>query len=260
MAKVPGSVSYLQGVVRVAGCTTANGTKHAVVYVLAQDYENKGNTRFLLFSANGTYVNSMTVKNGGHGQTFHAYRSAAGNLYIWTLIGAAAYRIAWQPGKTVTTGTKMAYGDARPVGTFEHWVGFRDATDTRETFTLHDRFGFTDPANNSPKPVKKVTVNKRTSPTQQSWAFSDTRIYRLFGATNQNPPNGSKLHLLDVLDWSGEVLTTIDITRMSVPTSSDEPEGITFTGTPGALLVGKREGSSDKSKRTYPIWQMTGLP
>jgi hypothetical protein len=264
MAKVPGSVSYLQGVVRVDGVTASDGSKHPVVYLLAQDPGNDGNTRFLAFSANGTYLNSMTVKNGGHGQTFHAYRSAAGNLYVWTLIGSTAYRIKWQPGKTITTSSagvdKMAYGDARPVGTYEHWVGFRDATDTRETFTLHDRFGFTDPANNSPAPVKRITVNKRKSPTQQTWAFSDTRIYRLYGATNSDPPNGSKLHLLDVLDWSGKLLLSLDITKMHVPTTSDEPEGITFTGTPGSLLVGKREGSTDKAKRTYPIWQMSGLP
>ena len=195
MAKIPNPVNYLQGVVRVIG-GAVNGKKVADVYVLAQDPDAKGNTRFLAFSTNGVYINSMTVKNGGHGQTFHAYRSAAGNLYIWTLIGDIAYRIKWQPGRTITTSSsgveKMAYGTARPVGTYESYVGFRAATSTHETFSLHDRFGWTDPKNNSAKAIRRVTVKKRTSHTQQSWAFSTGRIYRLLGSTNTDAGKGSE--------------------------------------------------------------------
>lgn len=264
MAKIPSPVNYLQAVVRVAGVDSSHG-KWAPIYVLAQDPNGKGDTRFLAFSANGTYINSMTVKDGGHGQTFHAYRSAAGNLYIWTLIGSIAYRISWQPGKTVTAKskgvTKMAYGNARPVGTYEHYVGFRAANSTKETFTLHDRFGFTDPDHNSAKPIKKVSLAKDTSPTQQSWAVTDTRIYRFRGKTNTDAGKGSKKHVLDVYDWSGRaLLRDFDVTAMSLPgATSDEPEGVTFSGTPGTVLVGKRSGPSNKS-RTYPIWQMVGLP
>ena len=264
-AKVPGEVSYLQGCVRVAAVTTSSGKKVAPVYVLAQDYNNTGTIRFLAFSDGGAYLNSMTVKAGGHGQTFHAYRSAAGNLYVWTLIGAVAYRIAWQPGKTITPKSpgvvKMSYGDARPVGTFEHYVGFRDATDVTETFTLHDRFGFTDPAHNSVTPLKKLTIKKDMTPTQQSWAMTGSRIYRLNGATNHDAGKGTKKHVLDVLDWSGKfLLTDFDVTSMSLPgATSDEPEGVTFTGTPGSVLVGKRSGPNNHG-RTYPIWLMTGLP
>jgi len=263
ISKIPGDVSYLQGVVKVAG-GVVNGKKVADIYVLAQDPGNKGDTRFLAFNSGGGYINSMVVKNGGHGSTFHAYRSAAGNLYIWTLIGSTAYRIKWQPGKTVTSSSsgvdKMAYGTARPVGTYEHFVGFRAANDTHETFTVHDRFGFTDPKNNTAKPIRRVTVAKRTNYTQQTWSVSDTRIYRFMGKTNTDAPKGTRLHILDVFDWSGKLLLDrMDLTAMSIPTTSDEPEGLTFTGTPGSVLAGKREGGA-KENRSYPIWQLTGLP
>jgi hypothetical protein len=265
MAKVPGEVSYLQGVVRVAGVTTSAGRKVAPIYVLAQDPGAKGDTRFMAFSDGGAYLNSMVVKNGGHGQTFHAYRSAAGNLYIWTLIGETAYRIAWQPGKTITGGSpgvqRMSYGTARPVGTHEHYVGFRAASSTHESFSIHDRFGFTDPKNNSSAPLKKVTLKKDMTPTQQSWAVSFSRIYRFNGKTNTDAGDGSKLHVLDVFDWSGKaLLMDFDVTAMSLPgATSDEPEGLTFTGTPGSVLAGKRSGPNNHG-RTYPIWQMVGLP
>jgi hypothetical protein len=263
ISKIPGDVTYLQAVCKVAG-GVVNGKKVADIYVLAQDPGAKGDTRFLAFNSGGGYINSMTVKNGGHGSTFHAYRSAAGNLYIWTLIGSTAYRIKWQPGKTVTSSSsgveKMAYGTARPVGTYEHYVGFRAANDTHETFTIHDRFGFTDPKNNTSRPIRKVTVKKRTDYTQQTWSVSDTRIYRFMGKTNTDAPKGTRKHILDVFDWAGKLLLDrFDLTAMAVPTTSDEPEGLTFTGTPGSVLAGKREGGS-KPNRSYPIWQLTGLP
>lgn len=264
MAKIPSPVNYLQAVVRVAG-NMVNGKQQQHIYVLAQDPDGKGNTRFLAFSAGGVYINSMTVKNGGHGQTFHAYRSAAGNIYIWTLIGDYAYRIKWQPGKTVTASSsgveRMAYGTARPVGTYENYVGFRAANDTHETFSLHDRFGWTDPKNNSAKAIKRVSVKKRTDYTQQSWSMSSTRIYRIMGKTNTDAGRGTRKHILDVFDWSGKLLLDrFDLTAMSLPgATSDEPEGLTFTGTPGSVLAGKRSGPNNKT-RTYPIWQLTGLP
>ena len=264
MAKVPGPVDHLQGVVKVAPVTSGS-KKFSSVYILAQDPGAKGDTRFLAFSTNGTYINSMTVKDGGHGASFHAYRSAAGNLYIWTLIGDVAYRIAWQPGKTITARSggvqKMAYGTARPVGTYESYIGFRASSGGNETFSIHDRFGYTDPKNNSAKALKRVTVPKDARPVQQTVAMSLSRIYRFRGHTNTDAGKGSKLHVLDVLDWSGKVLLKdFDVTAMSLPgATSDEPEGLTFTGTPGSLLVGKRSGPTNKS-RTYPIWQMTGLP
>ena len=81
------------------------------------------------------------------------------------------------------------------------------------------------------------------------------------GSTNDDPPHGSRLHILDVFDWSGRLLLDrFDITAMAISTTSDEPEGVTFTGTPGAVLVGKREGSTDPAKRSYPLWKMSGLP
>jgi hypothetical protein len=265
MKDVPGTVNYLQAVVRIAAQTLADGKKLTQSWVMSQDPDKKGDTRFLLYSSTGKYQGFMTVKGGGHGSSFHAYRSAAGNLYIWTLIGDTAYRIKWQPGKTITAKSsgvqKMAYGHARPVGTYEHYVGFRSANSTKETLSLHDRYGFTDPDNNSQAPIKKVTLPKREGDIHQSWAVSDTRIYRINGETNHNPPNGKRLHTLDVFDWKGKLLLDrFDITKMSIPTESDEPEGVTFTGTPGLLMAGKREGSTNKTKRSYPIWTITGLP
>lgn len=264
MAQIPSPVNYLQAVVRVAGCEMVGRTIPAM-YVLAQDPDNKGNTRFHLFSASGIYTSTMTVRDGGHGATFHAYRSAAGNLYIWTLIGKVAYRIKWQPGKTITATspgvTRMAYGTARPVGTFENLVGFRAASSTHETFTIHDRFGFTDPSKNDSRPIRKVTVKKRADYTQQSWSMSMSRIYRIMGKTNRDAGNGGRKHILDVFDWSGKLLLDrFDLTAMSLPrATSDEPEGLTFSGTPGSVLAGKRSGPNNRS-RTYPIWQMVGLP
>ena len=106
-----------------------------------------------------------------------------------------------------------------------------------------------------------MTVNKRTDITQQSWCLTDTRIYRFLGATNDDPPHGKGLHELDVLDWNGALLLSkFDVTAMHIESTSDEPEGCTFSGTPGSLLLSKREGSSDKTKRSIPIWTMSGLP
>ena len=140
------------------------------------------------------------------------------------------------------------------------WVGFRDATDTKETFHLFDRTDFTGGENRT-KPVKSVTVSKRTDMTQQSWAVSDDPDLSALGSTNDDPPNGKGCTQLDVFDWSGKLLLSkFDVTAMAIETSSDEPEGVTFTGTPGSVLLGKREGSSDPSKRSYPLWTMTGLP
>ena len=145
-------------------------------------------------------------------------------------------------------------------GRHEPWVGFRDATDTKETFYLFDRTDFTDGTNRT-NPKKSVTVSKRTDITQQSWAVTEHRIYRITGSTNDDPPNGKGLHQLDVLDWSGKLLLSkFDITKMAISTTSDEPEGLTFTGTPGSVLAGKREGSTDPAKRSYPLWKMTNLP
>ena len=106
-----------------------------------------------------------------------------------------------------------------------------------------------------------MTVSKRTNYTQQTWAVSDSRIYRLMGSTNDDPPHGDRLHILDVFDWSGKLLLDrFDVTAMCIDTTSDEPEGLTFSGTPGSLLAGKREGSTDPNKRSYPIWTISGLP
>jgi hypothetical protein len=255
-------VSYAQAVVRVGPVTTDDGTQHPECYVLAQDYENKGDIRFYLARADGHYADQwFQVNDAGHGQTFHAYRSAAGNLYVWCGENAA-YRHKWQSGAKVskTSGTKMDYKGCRPVGSHEPWVGFRDATDTKETFYLFDRTDFTDGTNRT-NPKKSVTVNKRTDITQQSWAVTEHRIYRITGSTNDDPPNGKGLHQLDVLDWSGRLLLSkFDITKMAISTTSDEPEGLTFTGTPGSVLAGKREGSTDPAKRSYPLWKMTNLP
>jgi len=256
------SVSYLQAGVRVAA-----QEGYSEIYVLAQDYKNSGDTKFGCFYPDGRSAkNSMIIKDGGHGQTFHAYRSAAGNLYVWTLIGDYAYRIKWQTGKTITTSSsgveKMAYGKARPVGTYESYVGFRSANDTDETLSIHDRYGFTDPDNNSADPIKQVKIKKRTDRTQQTWAVSLDRIYRLYGSTNETCGSSSGKHTLDVLDWSGKLLLDrFDLRNMyRSGATENEPEGITFTGEPGTVLVGMREGGSSVNARSYVWWQMTGLP
>ena len=96
------NVSYLQACVRVAAMTDNNGKAWPVVYLVGQDYNNTGDLRIGLCSASGVYDGQyMTVKDGGHGQTFHAYRSAAGNLYVWCGEDPA-YRYKWQPGKSVS--------------------------------------------------------------------------------------------------------------------------------------------------------------
>lgn len=255
------NVSYLQGVVRVAAMTDSDGQHHDAVYVVGQDYGNSGDLRFGLMRADGVYTDEwMQVNDGGHGQCFHAYRSAAGNLYVWCGEDPA-YRYKWQPGKKVakSSGDKMDYKGGRPVGSYEPWVGFRNATDTKETLSLFDRTDFTDGTNRS-TPAKEVTIAKRTDYTQQTWAVSEDRIFRLYGSTNQNPGSGKNLHILDVYSWAGTCLGTFDLTAMTVDTTSDEPEGLTFTGTPGDLMAGKREGSTDPAKRSYPIWTVVGLP
>jgi len=256
------SVSYLQAGVRVAA---QDG--YSEIYVLGQDYKNSGDTKFGLFYPDGhSAKQNMIIKDGGHGQTFHAYRSAAGNLYVWTLIGDYAYRIKWQTGKTITASSsgveKMEYGKARPVGSYEHYVGFRSANDTEETMTIHDRFGFTDPDNNSADPIHKIKIKKRTDRTQQSWAVSLDRIYRLYGSTNETCGSSGGKHTLDVLDWSGKMLVNgLDLRNMyRSGATENEPEGITFTGEPGSVLVGMREGGSSVSARSYVWWKMTGLP
>lgn len=255
------NVSYLQAVVRVGPVDTDDGEHFDECYVLAQDLENKGNLRFGLCDSSGRFTGEWMMVNGaGHGQTFHAYRSAAGNLYVWCGEDPA-YRYAWQNGKTVSksSGTKMDYKGSRPVGSHEPWVGFRDATSSQETFYLFDRTDFTGNVNRT-KPAKSVTIAKQTKRSQQTWSVSEDRIYRLSGSTNDNPPKGTMLHVLEVFDWSGKCLLTLDVTAMSIDTTSDEPEGITFSGTPGSVLAGKREGSTDPKKRSYPIWSLTGLP
>jgi hypothetical protein len=253
------NVSYAQAVVRVGPVHNENGDWEPC-YVLGQDYENKGDLRFYLAYADGTYAEQwFQVNDGGHGSSFHAYRSAAGNLYVWCGENPA-YRYKWQSGKKVSksSGEKMDYKGCRPVGSHEPWVGFRDATDTKETLYLFDRTDFTDGTNRT-QPVKSVTISK-TNLTQQSLCLDEHRIYRISGSTNDNPPHGTGLHVVDVFDWTGAKLLTLDVTAMSIETTSDEPEGLTYTGTPGSVLAGKREGSSDPKKRSYPLWQLVGMP
>lgn len=256
---MPDTVTYLQSLVRVAPLSNENGS-WPERFVMAQDPGKRGDTRFVLFDATGHYLDEMLVRDGGHGQTFHAYRSAAGVLWVWTMIGTRAFRIPWRSRGTITAssdGVEPAdFKGRRPVGTHEPYVGFRGANDTRETFSLHDRVDF---VGGNTTPLLEVTVPKRTSMTQQTWALSPERIYRLMGATNQVPGKGTRRHILDVFSWDGALLVDrLDVTAMTVPTTSDEPEGLTFTGSPGQLLAGKREGGS-KPKRSYPIWTITGV-
>lgn len=254
-------VSYAQAVVRVGAVDTDDGHHYDACYILAQDYENKGDIRFYSTYSDGRYSEQwFQVNDAGHGQTFHAYRSAAGNLYVWCGENPA-YRYKWQSGVKVSrsSGTKMDYKGSRPVGSHEPWVGFRDATDTKETFYLFDRTDFTDGTNRT-KPVKSVTISKQTARAQQSWCLDEHRIYRISGSTNDDPPNGTKLHVVEVFDWAGKRLLELDVTKMAISTTSDEPEGLTYSGTPGSVLAGKREGSTDPAKRSYPLWTLTGLP
>jgi len=263
MDAVPGSVSYLQGVCRVDAMTCDDGTKYNPYWIVAQDYNNEGNIRFLCFRDDGTFVNWMQVNDAGHGQTFYAYRSAAGNLYVWAGEDPA-YRYAWKPGKTVsrTSGEKMDYKGARPMGGYVDRIMFRDATDTKETFYLFDRTDFTDGTNRT-KPIKQVTLTKDTSPTQQGWWASESRIYRLRGSTNEDTEhNHDGLHRLDVYDWNGTaLLRDFDVTDMHRSgCTEDEPEGGVVFTPPGPIYAGKREGSASASKRDYVLWQLEGMP
>jgi murein DD-endopeptidase MepM/ murein hydrolase activator NlpD len=257
---MPSPVTYLQGVVRVAALRDNDGKLWNECYVMAQDINNEGDTRFVLFDDDGNYQSWMLVPNGGHGQTFHAYRSIAGNLWIWTLIGDVAYRIMWASGKSVTPKSehvhKADYKGCRPVGTHEPFIGWRDADSTYETFYLHNRYDFVD---GKTTPLKTVKVKKGTNLTQQSWTMDDKRIIRLYGKTNLDPGEGTKKHVIDVLNWKGELLLNdFDITDMTVDTTSDEPEGVTWDER-GDLLAGKREGGS-KPNRSYPIWTIKNIP
>lgn len=262
MSSVPGSVSYLQGCVKVAAVHTDDGDWDEC-WVVAQDYDNAGNIRFLLFDKFGTYQGWFQVNGAGHGQTFYAYRSAAGNLYVWCGEDAA-YRHKWASGKKVskTSGDKMDYKGARPMGGYDDRVAFRDASDTKETFYLFDRTDFTDGTNRT-KPMKTCTISKRTSYTQQSYLATETRIYRIYGSTDENcKGNPTKKHTFDVYDWSGKcLLGDFNITEMHQSSSTEcEPEGIAGSASPGSILAGKREGPASASKRSYVIWELTGLP
>jgi len=262
MTNVPGSVSYLQGCMKVNAVHNDSGDWDEC-WIIAQDYENEGDIRFLWFDKNGTYKNWFQVNDAGHGQTFYAYRSAAGNLYVWCGEDAA-YRHLWASGKKVnkTSGTKMDYKGARPMGGYDDRVAFRDASDTKETIYLFDRTDFTDGTNRT-KPIKQVTLNKRTSYTQQSYFATESRVYRIYGSTDENCKGSpTKKHTFDVFDWSGKLLLgDWNITEQHQSSSTEcEPEGIAGVGTPGAILAGKREGPGSASKRSYVIWELTGLP
>lgn len=263
MDDVPGSVSYLQGVMRVPGMTDNDGQTHNPYWIVAQDYNNEGNIRFLCFRDDGTLANHMTVNDAGHGQTFYAYRSAAGNLYVWCGENPA-YRYAWQPGETVSrsSGDKMDFKGGRPMGGYPDRVCFRDATDTKETFYLFDRTDFTG-GDNRTNPLRSCTLSKRTDKTQQSWAASDDRIYRIYGSTNEDTEHEhDDRHIVDVYTWDGDCLVDgMDITDMFQPGASEsEPEGICFTASPGEVLAGIREGSASASEREYVLWRMVNLP
>ncbi len=262
MTNVPGSVSYLQGCVKVAAVHSDDGDWDEC-WIVAQDYNNDGDIRFLLFNKSGVYQNWFQVNDAGHGQTFYAYRSAAGNLYVWCGEDAA-YRHKWASGKKVskTSGTKMDYKGARPMGGYNDRVAFRDASDTKETFYLFDRTDFTDGTNRT-TPIKKVTVSKRTSYTQQSYLATESRIYRIYGSTDENCQGSpTKKHTFDVFDWAGNLLLgDFNITEAHRSSSDEcEPEGIAGAGSPGAILMGKREGPASASQRAYVIWELTGLP
>lgn len=262
MTQVPGSVSYLQGVMHVNGCTTDEGDVYDPCWIIAQDYNNAGDIRFLKFTESGTYQSWFQVNDAGHGQTFYAYRSAGGNLYVWCGENAA-YRHAWASGKKVskTSGTKMDYKGCRPMGGFNDRVAFRDATDTTETFYLFDRTDFTDGTNKT-TPMKSRKVNKRTDRAQQSYGATNDRIYRIYGSTNETPGSSSGKHTLDVFDWNGNLLLDrMDLKNMyRSGCDENEPEGIAFVSTPGAILCGMREGPASASKRSYVLWEMTNLP
>jgi hypothetical protein len=261
MKDVPGDLSYIQDVCLVNGVTLDDGTVYDPCWIVAQDYNNAGDIRFLKFDDTGKFQSWFQVNDAGHGSSFYAYRSAAGNLYVWCGEDAA-YRHSWQSSKKVgkTSGDKMDYKGARPMGGYgSDRVAFRNATDTKETFSIFDRTDFTDGSNRT-KPIKEVTISKQTARTQQTTAASESRIYRLSGSTNDNPPHGTKLHVLEVFDWAGKRLLEMDVTAMYIETTSDEPEGLTFSGNPGSLMASKREGSTDPSKRSVPVWTMSNLP
>ena len=258
---VSGSVSYLQGMARVDAMTEDDGTSHAERWIVAQDYNNAGDIRFLMFDSSGKYIDWMQVNDAGHGQTVYAYRSAAGNLYVWCGEDPS-YRYPWNSGKKVsrTSGDKMDYKGGRPQAGYHDRVAFRSATDTKETISIFDRTDFTDGTNRS-KPIKEVTLSKRTDLTQQSWSCNESRIYRIYGSTNESPdPSGGK-HVLDVFDWAGTcLLSKFDVTGMHLSGSDeDEPEGLCFAAN-GAVLAAKREGGASASARDYVVWEMTGLP
>lgn len=260
MADVPGSVSYLQGCMYVPAMVDNTGHSHDDYWIVSQDYDNAGNLRFLCFTGDGRFVNWMTVNDAGHGQTFYAYRSAAGNLYVWCGENPA-YRYDWQPGKTVSrsSGDLLDYKGGRPMGGYPDRICFRDATDTTETFYLFDRTDFTDGSNRT-APHRTCKLAKRTSHPQQSWAASDERIYRIYGSTNEDTEHDhDNRHVFDVFDWTGRCLVdALDITDMyRAGCTESEPEGI---AAPGPVYAGIREGSASAGKRSYVLWRMVNLP
>ena len=125
MAGVPGSVSYLQGFCVVPALTDCDGTKYAQTWIVAQDYDNKGDIRFLKFDELGQVPRLVP----GQRRRTRPDRStptarAAGNLYVWCGEDPA-YRYKWQTGKKVskTSGTKMDYKGARPQHGYPDRVG-----------------------------------------------------------------------------------------------------------------------------------------
>ena len=150
----------------------------------------------------------------------------------------------------------MDYKGGRPMDGPGNLIGFRRAGKTTETISVHNRIGFTDGTGGiSAAPMHEVTV-KKTTRTQQCWAVAANRFYRLSGHTNQDPGKGTMRAVLEVFSWSGKIVQTVDLTRMFVPSTSIEPEGLAFRN--GNLIVGQREGGG-RPNRSYPLFEITGL-
>lgn len=261
--------SYLQSFAHIPPLTTITGTTYASTYIMAQDPGNSyANARFYLFNNKGDYQKQYMYVKGSttHGRSFCAWRDPYdGTLMLLVSISGKGYAIPWTRG-TVSKDTKFVrpctglngdYAGAQPIQTHGEYLAFRAKG---EVISLHDRADF---LRGKEAPFKKVNLSTAggSSAVSQAWAASIDRIYNFSGYTNSNPGSGSHKHELDMWDWKGKhVGDEIDVTKMYISSSSDEPEGITFSGDPGNVMLGKRVGSTSPGKRKYPIWTVTGLP
>ena len=215
-------------------------------FLLAQDVAD--NLRIHRFGADGVHEDYMTVADGGHGQSFRAFKADNGQLRVLTMKGVQAWNLPYRTGTATALGT-----ESRLTGAPPGLCGMRKATATEETLSL---YGISDVLKGSWEGrLRRVTLKKLpASATQQSWACSPEFVFRLSGKTAK--PAGAGKATLEVFTWQGERVQTFDLTKLAAkyPSTSAEFEGLSFDAD-GNLLVGEREGGS-KPHRSYVIWKL----